>query len=207
VPGKLLAEWVAANLVQSIQDIETRTSAEIVITARPRSARHAEPFVIGASVAGFLALAFAVYSNIEFSPLAVLTFPALAGGLAIVLVDRFPGLQRFMTREEVLRDAVDQAARANFLERRIHQTVRRTGVLVYLSIGERMVSVVADVGVERAVDPEIMADAVAELEVALGDDPSCALVSRCMDKLSGALETALPRGADDVNELPDEVAS
>ena len=62
-----------------------------------------------------------------------------------------PPLVRWLTPAARRRSAVEAAARAMFVERSVHQTRSRCGVLVSCALAERQAAVVPDVGVAAAV--------------------------------------------------------
>jgi putative membrane protein len=131
--------------------------------------------------------------------------PALAGAGIALAVSAVPGLERALATRARRREAVERAARASFVERGVGLTRERTGVLVYFSRLEREVVVVADKGVTDLVAPEAWREACAALErVAVEGGGTAALASalRCFGAL---LAKSLPRRADDVNELADDV--
>jgi putative membrane protein len=85
------------------------------------------------------------------------------------------------------------------------RTTGRTGILIYLSMGERMAEIVADEAIHSRVPDTEWGEAMAAMieHVATGRvaDGMIAAVERVGVILSGHL----PRAADDRNELPDRV--
>ena len=85
------------------------------------------------------------------------------------------------------------------------RTTGRTGILIYLSMGEHMAEIVADVAIYTRVPDTEWGDAMAAMieQVAAGrvSDGMIAAVER----VGGILAAHLPRAADDKNELCDRV--
>jgi putative membrane protein len=103
------------------------------------------------------------------------------------------------------RRRIETAARSTFVERRVHGTAGRTGILLYVSVLEREAALVVDVGVEALAAMDGWKTAVGEIERAVRNKEDGVAVAARLRGLSTLLSSALVRGADDVNELPDEV--
>ena len=190
-----------------VRDIESRTAAEIVVTVRARAAayRHAD-FAFGALCA-LAALGVYVYAPITFAddtaPLAIAAC-FLGGALLAAALDP---LKRLFTRRGARREAVRLGARAAFFDQRVGSTRARSGVLVFVSVFEREVEVLPDIGIDVGAMGERWQKAVADLEAAVRDGGALDQLERALRGLGDELAEAMPIGADDVNELPDEVAS
>lgn len=89
---------------------------------------------------------------------------------AVLLLRRSPFAQR-LAPEAMRRARVHDLALKQFLARGIHLTAGRTGVLVYVSLHDRVAEIVADEAIYAKVAPGIWAEADAALveEAACGD--------------------------------------
>ncbi len=103
-----------------------------------------------------------------------------------------------------MRTNVAVLARSTFIELKVDRTSGRTCLLVFVSTFERRVEVVPDAGVDPAVLGPAFADAVRALEVTVRGPRSFPRFLDALRALGPILAKALPRMADDVNELPDE---
>jgi putative membrane protein len=191
-----------AKVKGAIEAVEAKTAAEIVVTVRERSASYRDvDYLFG------FALALASLVGLLFHPLELderlfpveVVFAFVLGSVVSAYV-----FGRYFVPEGRKRAEVVRASRAAFHEQKIAGTKSRLGILLYVSAAERMVSVVVDVGVpEEKLRAEIEASRVAlETAVAKGDPT---LFVEKMVALGDVLARDLPRTADDVNELPDEV--
>jgi putative membrane protein len=97
------------------------------------------------------------------------------------------------------------AARSTFLERRVHSTSGRTGILLYISLLEREAAVVVDLGVEALAATDAWRAAVSEIESAVRRSGSGIEVAAKIHELAAVLGPVLERSAADVDELPNEV--
>lgn len=191
--------------VRAIQHVESRSAAEVVIAARGRTGNYLHADLIAAILAGLATLVFLLFSPWPH-PLAFFVIEPLVIGFVIgFLASRSPSWRRWCTPESVRRQRVRDAARSAFVERGVHRTSGRTGILVFISELERMAEVVCDVGVEEAVPEPLWIEAVDAIDDALYDGEAGPAVAQHVEKLAELLEEALPRSEDDVNELGDEV--
>ncbi|MBX7078652.1 MAG: hypothetical protein K1X88_05645 [Nannocystaceae bacterium] len=184
--------------------IEARSSAEIVIAVRAAATDMRAAALIGGTVCSFLGLLFSLFAPPEISLefIAVLDVAwFVLGALAVVAS---PGLARLLTADARLTRAVQQAARATFVELGVHTTRGRTGVLVFIALREAQIVVIGDTAMDRRRDPEI-ARAFAAIEavpheLGLGEE-AVSMLERALAQLGDVLHERLPRADDDVNEL------
>jgi putative membrane protein len=92
-----------------------------------------------------------------------------------------------------------------FVEKRIHRTTGRTGILLYISLLERDAAVVVDLGVETVAATQGWKAAVAGIETAVRRGEDGATVARRVETLAALLSPVLVRSLDDVDELANEV--
>ena len=191
----------------AVRAVEERSAAEVVILVRDRSGPYLHASLLSGAIAGYLTLWFQLFSPWEYSLLAIQIAPAVIGALIGWLTTALPHVQRWLTPKGVRESYVRTAARAAFHDGGIADTRGRTGVLVYISRLEREAEVIADRGVRDAVDgPAWDRAALAIRSAASARDPDAAAVAAAIAGLGDLLQPVLPRGADDVNELPDEMA-
>jgi putative membrane protein len=85
------------------------------------------------------------------------------------------------------------------------RTVGRTGILIYLSMGEHRAEIVADEAIVKVTEPETWGEAMAALvtEVKAGR-PADGMVA-AIEQVGEVLATHFPRSAEDTNEIPDKL--
>jgi putative membrane protein len=203
-------EWLEPsaqkNVESAIASVESKTAAEIVVTVRHDSGCYRAADLLVGAVAGFGALLFYVYYPTTFTD--DLVPPAI---LLLWLVTTFmcaqtSELKRWLTRQSELEENVRRAALSEFHEQRISVTRDRTGILVYVSLLEKVVEVVPDIGVDAQRLGEDGARALMKIRQAVKTGGVPALIDG-LEQLGESLERTLPRAADDVNELPDRVVA
>ena len=190
------------QLAQCVRDIEAETDAEIVIVVRARSGsyRHAD-YLTGALVA-FAALLFLLFLPVEFHlywiPLDVLLFFILGAYVS----SRTSAIRRLMTTKKFRADAVREGAAAMFYEAGIANTENEMGVLVYLSLLERRLELIADRGVLKAAPPLEWNERLFELRQA-GRRPQMKTLIESLRAMGELLAKVLPPTGENPNELPD----
>ena len=188
---------------KAIERVESQTAAELVVTVRRQagvSYREAD-MGFGALVA-FASLAFVLFADKEFAltwiPLDVAL--AFAAGAAICRYTLF--LRRFLSPSGVRQEETHRAACAAFHELGVGRTSGRNGILVLVGLFEHKVAVVVDV----SIDPLLIAPIVEQIQAAVDRSvPDFGAFVTALEALGPVLEKAMPRQADDVNELPDEM--
>jgi putative membrane protein len=200
--GTFLSEAEREQVEACVRRVEMNTAAEIVPLIAPSASGYPRA-ALAAAVACGLLLAVAV--GWFLGGLAVWEFAALFGvGLFAgeLLNHSLPVLRKpFLSRREMAFE-VDEAAHLAFLSHEIFATRDRTGILVFVSVYERRVRILADSGIAAQVGQEtwdqVAVDLVAGIRAGKRADALCAAVERC-----GALvAAAFPRKADDTDELP-----
>jgi putative membrane protein len=205
VASKFLDAAARAAFTRAVEAIEQGSAAEVVVAVRRRSAAYLHANVaIGVAIA-VAGLAAMLYSDHVFALSSTLIDPFVVGGVAGAAVELLPAVKRLLSPRRLRQREVLRGARAAFVERGVHRTRDRSGILVYISWLEREVAVVVDAGIERALPAEIHADAVRSLTAAIPGGG--AAVARQLERFAPALAAAMPRRDDDTNELPDAIDS
>jgi putative membrane protein len=195
VSAQFLDEAAREAFARAIADIEAASSVEVVVAFRRRSSTYRHANVIVATAAAFASLAIMLFVDHAFSLAAILTDPFLMAVIAGVAVEWLPGVKRVLTRPAMRRAKVERAARATFIERGVHATRDRSGLLVYMSWLEQQIVLVPDVGLRL---PE-------GFEAKLSMRDSGVAVAKALGSCASALGELAPRRGDDVNELPDTI--
>lgn len=188
---------------QAVVDIESRTSAEIVVAVRRAAGRYREADYVGGLAIGLLVLLGLLYLPPVFPLWTFVPNVALGFAIGTLLASRSAWWRRHLTPGGVLADHTRAAARATFVDGDYSRLPARTAVLVYVAVLERQVEIVADVGVREATQRAEWWVACRELEASLRP-PDVDRFVAALRQLGQPLAAACPRATDDRNELPDE---
>jgi len=189
-------------LTDCVRKIETTTDAELVLIVRARSGsyRHAD-YLFGALLA-FVSLLFLLFSPFDFREYWAAIDVLLFFVVGSLVSSRSNSLRRLFTTEKFRNAAVRQGAAAMFYEAGIANTNAEMGLLIYLSILERRLELIADRGVLKGVNALEWNQLVANLHAAGRKAEPNALLD-ATEKLGALLTKHLPATGDNPNELPD----
>jgi putative membrane protein len=207
MPKGFLEGAAKEALTAAIQACEQRSSAEVVVAIRGRAASYLHADLTAAIIAAVATIAFLLYSPWVFPVWSFLVDPLLVGVLAGLATAHLPPVRRLLTSKRAREAWVARAARATFYEKQVRMTSARTGVLVFVALTELRAEVIADVGVLDAVPEDAWAAAIERVQRAVAEEQSGLALANAVARLGEALELGLERGADDLNELPDEVCA
>ena len=116
-------------------------------------------------------------------------------------------LRRMFTLRNQMRDEVDGRAREVFFDNRIHHTAGGTGILIYVSLYERMAVILADRQVVEQITQPTLDQICHGLAGKVGRGQATEAICEALDELGSKLATLLPRAEDDVNEVPDALVT
>ena len=205
VGAKFLDEEARDAFKQAVETIENASAVEVVVAVRRRSDRYVHANAIFGALVAFAGLATMLFASAEFGLTSILVDPFVLGIGAGALVELLPVIKRVLTPATWRREHVERAARATFVDRGVHNTTERSGVLVYISWLEQQVALIPDSGLARTLAPEAILEAEATLTAAMRRGG--AAVARALGGLATQLGAAMPRREGDVNELPDAIDS
>lgn len=190
------------TLVRCVQEVEKTTSGEIVPIIADASYEYPRASLIGGILGGGLAgigaaLAFGREDMWFFLAVFLAAFLVLSR-----LLEAFPRLKKPFISQREMREEVEEAAFTAFYRHGLHRTRDLTGILVYVSVYERQVQVLADKGINDKVDPQVWREVVNMvtdgIRAGTTGQALCKGVKRC-----GELVTEkFPIKEDDTDELP-----
>lgn len=185
-----------------VKEIETRTDAELVLVIRARSGPYRQADYLFGALLAFAGLIFLLFSPVNFHPTWVFIDVVLLFVLGAFLSSRSNSIRRLLTSSKLRAQLVRTSAAAMFYEAGIANTRAETGVLVYLSLFERRLELLADRGVLTAVPALEWNEQLFELHEAgrLGD---AQLLEEALHAMSELLAKHLPATGENPNELAD----
>jgi putative membrane protein len=213
--SRLFSEADHRRVTEAVTRAEARTSSEIVPVIATSSGRYDRAEDMVGLWLGLLALCggWWLAQGVELSEWGVprprLGLPSVLGLvlggwlLGVLLAHLSGGLRLLFTPRREQKAEVERAARESFFDRRVHHTEGGSGLLIYVSLLERMAVVLADAQVleklgQQKVDA-LCASLVSELRKGAHTDALC----NTIEQAGLALAEALPASAQNRNELAD----
>ena len=189
-------------LAQAIRDIEKGTDAEIVIAVRGRSGSYSHADYLCGAIVALIGLIFVLFSPFEFHTYWVPIDVAILFAAGAFVSGRSNFIRRLLTAKDFRAKAARTGAAAMFYEAGIANTSAENGLLIYLSLLERRLEVIADRGVLKAVPALKWNNSVFELK-RIGRDPDVDELIKALRDLGVVLAEHLPPTGENPNELPD----
>jgi putative membrane protein len=128
----------------------------------------------------------------------------LAFGLGTLLCRHVPPLRRALLGQRRLLANVQAAARRAFERQGIDKTRDRSGLFVFVSLFERRVEVLTDVGIDTSLLSESYTEQLGKLQQSVQTLDSEQFLT-ALGGLKRPLAQVYPRRHDDLNELSNEV--
>jgi putative membrane protein len=189
-------------LVHCVKQAEATTSGEIVPVIATMSYEYPRAGLIGGLVFGALG---AVGLTLALGREDMWVFLVLFLALFLCfsrLFEAFPALKRPFISKREMREEVAEAAFTAFHAHNLHDTRDKTGIILYVSVFERSVQVLADKGINDQVNPlvweEVVAMVTQGIRAGKPGEALCAGVTRCGEMLT----ERFPIKSDDTDELP-----
>ena len=211
-----LARGDFQRINEAVAAAEAKTSAEIVPVVAASSGRDDRPEDIVGLWFAAVALALAWWLLPEharsgdwgalpsWAHLVVLIASVVVGFVAgAALGARVDGLRHLFTPAQQMRDEVLSRSRQVFFDSRVHHTVGRTGVLIYVSLFERRAAVLADDAVIEKLGQSALDELRDQLTSSLRTQPLADALCGALAAAGQRLAPVLPRAEGDINELPD----
>jgi putative membrane protein len=200
------------RISHAVKAAEGRTSGEIVPYVVDQSDAYEEAVWRGGGFFAILALVALVIFHMTtdtwhgLGPAEIAIIAIGAMGLGIVLTRRSWALKRLLAGNELMEHRVAQRAAQAFIAEEVFRTKDRTGILLFLSLGERKVLAVGDSGINAKVAHSEWEDVVASVTKGIGEgraaDGFIEAISKCGRLLQ---ERGVKRRRGDRNELSNKL--
>lgn len=206
-----------ATVEAAIAEAEKKTSAEIMVVVAPSSGRYDR----GEDIAGLWLGAIVLLVLWTLFPVTIdansfdepwipyeyfIWLGGLVGGFIVgaILASKVGKLRMLFTPTSEKQEEVESRARQVFFDQRIHHTKGGTGVLIYISLDERLVSILADETCLPHLPDHALEKHRDTLSTSLGKEPDKGL-ALVISTIGEELKDELPYQADDVDEIANEV--
>ncbi len=191
------------TLADCVKEIERSTDAELVIVVRARSANYAHADYLFGFLLALIVLIFLIFSPFPFPEFLVPIDVAVAFVIGALISWKSNFIRRLFSRNKFMKTSVRTAAAAMFYEAGIANTNAEMGILVYLSLMEKQLELIADRGILKKVPPQEWNLKVFELHQ-VGENPDPKVFQKKIEEFGELLAAHIPATGENPNELPDK---
>jgi len=206
---KFLSDMDKKKIQKAVEDAEQQTSGEIVPMVVSSSYHYPMANVIGAT-------AVSLPLSIIFTPLIdrqlwletqdmwtfiILFFVLFA--LLHALIDLVPWFKRIFISPGEIEEEVQETATTTFFKNGLYRTRDETGVLIFISIFECKVWVLADRGINEKVAKDQWQEIVQHIINGIKQHRQADAICEAVGMVGKLLKTHFPVKPDDTDELPD----
>ncbi|NTV05537.1 MAG: hypothetical protein HGA59_03395 [Chlorobiaceae bacterium] len=202
---KFLTETERLKIEERIADAEKRTSGEIVVMVVPSSYHYPLASMLGSSL---LAVLVGIAAALVFGKDNMWFFLEVFGisfMLLHQLIKRVNVLKRFFVTASDMKEEVEEAAIHSFYHKDINQTADHTGILIYISLFEHKVRVIADKGISAKVDKAVWQEIVNVIVLGMRAKEHAKALAAAIDRCGDILSSHFPLNSEDRNELGNEI--
>lgn len=203
------------KIKEAIAIAETGTSGQVVPCVVDQSSDYeeasAKAFFYTVVIAAIALAAYEWKHDLWFPqfrmslPLIVISILFAAGMLSSVLIHSMPWLKRMILGKARMSFATFRQAKIMFLDQEVFRTKNRTGILIFISLFERQVHVMADKGLHDKVTAKQWDEVVALIIAGIKKGHASEGMINGIQKCGEILRTHSPRTSEDGNELPDDL--
>ncbi len=183
MPHARFDDAASEALTNCVREIEKSTDVELVLMVRSRSGVYRHADYLFAAILSFLGLLFLLFSPFEFHQYWVAIDVALLFLIGVYLSSRSNAIRRLLTTTKFREEAVrTQGRRRCFMKLELPIPAAEMGLLVYLSLLERRLELIADRGVLKGVPALEWNEIMFELH-AIGREPDPETLQAGLEKL------------------------
>jgi putative membrane protein len=145
------------------------------------------------------------YYGYDFEDPIALIWIQIPGMLVGYFLAYIPFFKRLFTSSKEIEEEVYQRSLEVFYENKVSMTRDRTGIMIFISLLERKVEVLADCGINEKVEENYWNDLVKSLSSDISNGNMISGVANSIKTCGKKLIESFPAKHDDTNEIVDEL--
>jgi len=187
----------------AIAKAESATTGELVVQIVPQSDAYVSLTATWA-LTGLLLATVGDYFTWGISVIGMIECQAL-GLIGFALLSRIPALRRLTLPKRWAAARVHRECLANFTSQGLHATAEHTGILLYLSLLEHRVEILADSGIHGKLGAGFWDKEVAKIVEGIRSGRPTEAICEVIEEMGTKLAEHFPGRKINPNELPDHV--
>jgi putative membrane protein len=194
------------QLSNIISELEQASQIETVVLIKQRSGNYDDVPMALASNLSLLTFSvlFFIDKGVEDYLIYFATLAAFGLGLLIGLA--LPEVQGLFVKKNRKQRNVEIMARALFQKGGLHHTSAKTGTLIYFSLLEKMVYIVADRGAQLAIPEEEWQKIITNLQSIFNTKNTANSLLKELEKCKETFNNYIPALENNINELPNNLS-
>ena len=207
------------KISSAVKNAEKKTSGEIVTAIIKESYNYAIYELIFAVITGLIYFVIMMFfvGNIEnwlqgifwdYSIHHLVMFYGFSTFIVITIlyfIGNISNVDRFIVAKKIMQKKVNERAIRHFMESGVYNTKDRTGILIFISILERRVELLADSGINEKIPQGKWQSIVDNIIKGIKKKNVTAHLIESINDCGDLLAQHFPIQPDDVNELSDEI--
>ncbi len=189
-----------------ITEAELKSDSEIVPMIVSRSDNYPAAHFRSAIIVSFL---FSL--GLYFSPLSIINpiyflWIQIPGLILGYYMANMPSITRLLITKQEIEYEVTQRAIEAFFEHNLHTTEQHNGVLIFISILEKKIKIITDVGVKKKVDQKIWDEIIFDFTEKVKEGQFVEALKNTIAATSDIMENYFPsNGKEKKNELKNDI--
>ncbi|WP_245256677.1 TPM domain-containing protein [Hyphomicrobium denitrificans] len=193
----------AERISEAITNAERTTSGEIVAVIADQSSRYDHIPLMWAALLALIVPWPLIYFT--WMKVQIIFLIQLVVFLALFFLAWHPKVRMALVPRSILRANTRRRAAEQFLAQNLHTTTGRTGVLIFVSLAEQRVDIIADSGIDQRVPKGTWQSIVDEFTSEIGAGKATDGFVHAIERIGVHLSEHFPPGSIDPNELPDHL--
>jgi len=212
-----LSENDKKTIAEAVKNAEKNTGGEIVAAVIPESSDYAFYELLFAIAAGMIIYIVLIFYSTRLHTLldsifwsdSVYLLPSammiisFAAGTMFYFIAQFPVIDRLVISKKSMEKKVRSNALRFFVESGICDTMDRTGVLLFISVLERRVELIADNGINNKVAPDTWDRIVSSMIRGIKEKRISEAIVEAVNEIGEILAEHVPPRENDINEIAD----
>jgi len=189
-----------------ISQAESKTQSELV----PMIVHHSDVYP-AAHFRAAIIISFLFSLALYFSALSIINpiyflWIQLPGLYVGYLLGHIPFIKRVLITKEEIEKEVTEHAYQSFFHHNLHLTQNHNGVLLFVSVMEKKIKIIADVGISKKIDQKIWEEIIFQFAQKIKEGQFIEGLTESIQAVSNVLETYAPAdGSPKANEIKNDL--
>lgn len=202
---QLFTEEQKEEIRRAVAEAESRSLGEIVPMVIDRSGNYHQFPLTGAILFTFLVALTGVALRPQTTAVQLLLAEVVIFWICFKIIEKSDRLWAWLIPDSLMEKAVARRAEEAFYEHRLHETKDKTGVLIFLSLLEHRVHLLADAGIHKKVPAETWESLVRQITAEMKEGHPFEALHHAVAACGGLLAEHFPKEPGDIDELPNQL--